>query len=49
MAPEVLSKNKYSEKADVYSFGIVLAELLSGIPPYSQGEAANMNQPMVFL
>merc|ERR1712137_1076829 len=24
MAPEVLSKNKYSEKADVYSFGIVL-------------------------
>ena len=44
MAPEVLSKNKYSEKADVYSFGVVLLELLTGRRPYSTGEFENMNQ-----
>ncbi len=34
MAPEVISKNKYTESADVYSFGVVLVELLSGKTPY---------------
>jgi serine/threonine protein kinase len=36
MAPEVLLENKYSEKADVYSFGIVLAELFTGLKPYAK-------------
>jgi len=49
MAPEVLSKNKYSEKADVYSFGIVLAELATGIRPYSDGEASRMNQAQLMF
>lgn len=44
MAPEVLTKNKYSEKADVYSFGIVLFEIFSGERPYDTGEFAQMNQ-----
>ena len=44
MAPEVLSKNKYSEKADVFSFAIVLWELMTGLRPYSHGEFASMNQ-----
>lgn len=35
MAPEVLVKAKYSEKADVFSFGILLTELYSGKVPYS--------------
>ena len=34
MAPEVITSNKYSEKADVYSFGILLCELYTGEPPY---------------
>ena len=29
MAPEVLSNSRYSEKADVYSFGIMLHEVRS--------------------
>ncbi|KAL4445365.1 hypothetical protein ABPG77_011190 [Micractinium sp. CCAP 211/92] len=35
MAPEVIEHNPYGEKADVFSFGIVLWELLTGRIPYS--------------
>ena len=34
MAPEVIAKDEYSEKADVYSFGIILWEFWSRDPPY---------------
>jgi hypothetical protein len=34
MAPEVIKKNNYSEKADVYSYGIILWELWVQEPPY---------------
>ena len=35
MAPEVVEHRPYSEKADVYSFGIVVWEMLTGLIPYS--------------
>jgi len=35
MAPEVISQNKYTEKSDCYSFGVVLCELYSGKAPYA--------------
>lgn len=34
MAPEVLSSQRYDEKADVYSYGIILWEMLTGDIPY---------------
>ena len=34
MAPEVMTKQKYSQKADVYSFAIVMIEVFTGITPY---------------
>lgn len=34
MAPEVIKKNTYSEKADVFSFAIILWELWMQQPPY---------------
>ncbi|XP_073036625.1 serine/threonine-protein kinase STY17-like [Primulina eburnea] len=35
MAPEVIEHKPYSHKADVFSFGVVLWELLTGKLPYA--------------
>ena len=34
MAPEVISKGKYSTKSDVFSFGVIMYEMLSGRNPF---------------
>ena len=34
MAPEVIRGNKYTEKSDVFSFGIIMNELVTRVPPY---------------
>lgn len=44
MAPEVLSKDKYSAKADVFSFGVLLVEIYTGDRPYSTEEFSGYNQ-----
>lgn len=49
MAPEVLLKNKYSEKADIFSFGTVLWELFTGKKPYSEGEYRSLNQAQLMF
>lgn len=36
MAPEVIEHSPYNEKADVFSFGILLWELLTARVPYSE-------------
>ena len=43
----VLSREKYSDKADVYSFGILLLEIITDIPPYSIGEMGKLSNAMV--
>ncbi|CAH0482821.1 unnamed protein product [Peronospora belbahrii] len=47
-APEVLRGERYSEKADIYSFGVVLAELDTCLPPYeySQGRKTKGKKDM---
>ncbi len=43
MAPEIIkikTEDAFSYQSDVYAFGIVLYELLSGILPYSDGGAS---------
>jgi len=36
MAPEVITSKKYDESSDIYSFGIMLWELVSRDVPYSE-------------
>lgn len=38
MAPEVLSKNDYTIKADIWSLGVILFEILFGYHPYHEAK-----------
>ncbi len=38
MAPEQILGKKVDEKADIYSVGVILYEMLTGVPPYSRGD-----------
>lgn|SRR3990167_711455 len=44
MAPEVIGSNKYTEKADIFSFGVLLVETYSLRPPYSEEEFLQFTQ-----
>ena len=34
MAPEVLNRQSFNQKADIWSAGVILYILLSGVPPF---------------
>jgi len=38
MAPEQILGKKVDETADVYSIGVIMYEMITGIPPYSRGD-----------
>jgi serine/threonine protein kinase len=38
MAPEIIKGQMYTEKADVYAFGIILWEILTRKEPYEDKE-----------
>ncbi|HEX7080106.1 MAG TPA: HEAT repeat domain-containing protein [Gammaproteobacteria bacterium] len=38
MAPEQILGKKVDERADIYSLGVIMYEMLSGAPPYSRGD-----------
>ena len=38
MAPEQILGKKVDEKADIYSVGVIMYEMVTGVPPYSRGD-----------
>jgi serine/threonine-protein kinase len=38
MAPEQILGKKVDERADIYSLGVIMYEMLTGLPPYSRGD-----------
>jgi serine/threonine-protein kinase len=38
MAPEQILGRKVDERADIYAIGVILYEILTGLPPYSRGD-----------
>jgi HEAT repeat protein/tRNA A-37 threonylcarbamoyl transferase component Bud32 len=38
MAPEQILGKKVDETADVYSIGVIMYEMVTGVPPYSRGD-----------
>ncbi|MDX1404404.1 MAG: HEAT repeat domain-containing protein [Woeseiaceae bacterium] len=38
MAPEQILGKKVDEAADIYSIGVIMYEMLTGVPPYSRGD-----------
>jgi len=38
MAPEQILGKKVDESADIYSVGVIMYEMVTGIPPYSRGD-----------
>ena len=38
MAPEQILGKKVDETADIYSIGVIMYEMMTGIPPYSRGD-----------
>ena len=42
MAPEIIRRLDYDEKVDIWSFGILIIEMIDGEPPYIEHEAMNI-------
>jgi serine/threonine-protein kinase len=38
MAPEQILGRKVDERADIYAIGVILYEIMTGVPPYSRGD-----------
>ncbi|KAH6910317.1 AGC/PKA protein kinase [Coprinopsis sp. MPI-PUGE-AT-0042] len=42
LAPEIVSQQRYNKSVDWYALGVLIYEMLSGLPPYHQAEPNHM-------
>ncbi|PPQ63752.1 hypothetical protein CVT24_004261 [Panaeolus cyanescens] len=42
LAPEIIMQQRYNKSVDWYALGVLIFEMLSGLPPYHQSEPAPM-------
>lgn len=47
MAPELVLHQKYSEKVDVWSLGVITFQLLSGVTPFDADKMKDINNNIV--
>ena len=47
MAPEVIKGNTYTESSDVFSFGIIMNELVTRVPPYQGTDKKDVAKKVV--
>jgi protein kinase A len=38
LAPEIIAKNRYNKSVDWYALGVLIYEMLAGVPPFHQAE-----------
>ena len=43
MAPESIEENIYNKKTDVYSFGIIMYEIITGLSPFAEAKKSKMS------
>eukprot|EP00914_Ancora_sagittata_P002455 GHVO01005432.1.p1 GENE.GHVO01005432.1~~GHVO01005432.1.p1 ORF type:complete len:368 (+),score=54.48 GHVO01005432.1:345-1448(+) len=48
MSPEVLKRNSYDEKSDVWALGCLVYEMATGVPPHSKADSFEALQKLVF-
>ncbi|KAJ3550658.1 hypothetical protein NMY22_g330 [Coprinellus aureogranulatus] len=41
LAPEIVNQQRYNKSVDWYALGVLIYEMLAGLPPYHQGESNN--------
>lgn len=49
MAPEILKREKYNEKCDIWSIGVILYQMIYGKPPFNPPKGAHLQDLITLI